>query len=155
MSQHWKKIWFIDDINWFKITNSNWWGNTKKSFENYAKNRGYGYDIKNYNSHKIDNFIEEIRNNKPIFSSFSAKTASGEEWGYAVVTVGYEKFTHTYQVNNRYWLFGWHDKWVTKQDELFYLRCIDGWGTANEAQFLKFDYQYKQIRASAFKLKQQ
>ncbi|MDE5766724.1 MAG: hypothetical protein K2I17_06120 [Clostridia bacterium] len=144
--------WFINDTNYFKTTDSNWWKYTKKSFENYANYTGYDYYLKNYDSPTMDNYIHEIYNNRPIFSSFNAKTASGEEWSHAVIVVGYEKFSHFYQVNNRYWLFGWHDKWVEKRDDFYYLRCVDGWSTANQDRYINFNYQYRQIRASAFML---
>lgn len=73
-------------------------------------------------------------------------------WAHAVVTVGFEQFTHIYQENERWWLFGWHDNWVTKQANYYYLRCIDGWSTSNCDQFVDFNNFYT-VKASAFKLK--
>ena len=63
--------WFITDLNWLNWSSENvsWWTNTKNSFVNYAKNRGYSYDIDNYTSPSIDNFISQIGNDRPIYIS--------------------------------------------------------------------------------------
>ncbi len=150
--------WFIEDSNWHKWQYSSWWTNTKNSFVNYAKNRGYSYDITNYDSPSIDNFIDQIRNDRPIYTYINVKVEDTTKpegyrtWAHAVVTVGFEKFTHTYKVNEKWWLFGWHDKWVTKKEDYFYLRCIDGWDSSNSAQYIKYNF-YDTYLASAFKLK--
>jgi hypothetical protein len=144
--------WFINDLNWFNWSNS-WWSNTKKSFQNYANNRGYNFDITNYDNPSFDNFKTQIQNGRPIYTYLNANQTNGGSWAHAVVTVGYEQFTHTYQVNNRWWFFGWHDNWVTKKDQYYYLRCIDGWSTSNSGHFIDFNNFYAKVMASAFKLK--
>lgn len=144
--------WFVQDLDWWNWTASNWWGNTKSSFKNYAKNRGYSYNITNYNNPSVNDFIKQIGNDRPIYTYLNVPLTNNRgNWAHAVVTVGYEKFTHTYKVNNRWWFFGWHDNWVTKTDDYYYLRCIDGWGTANSAQYIKVGFY--SMKASAFTLK--
>jgi hypothetical protein len=144
--------WFVTDLNWFNWGN-NWWGNTKSSFKNYAKNRGHKYDITNYNNPNFNDFKKQIGNDRPIYTYLNANQTNGTSWAHAVVTVGYEQFTHYYQVNEPYWFFGWHDKWVNKETNYYYLRCIDGWSTSNSGHFIDFNNFYATIMASAFKLK--
>lgn len=144
--------WFVDDLDWWQWTNKNWWGNTKNSFANYAKDRGYNYDMTNYDSPSTSDFVKQIGNDRPIYTYLNVPlTGDRGNWAHAVVTVGYEKFTHSYQENDRWWFFGWHDNWVTKTEDYFYLRCIDGWSTANSARYVKVGFY--SMKACAFTLK--
>lgn len=146
--------WFVKDLNWKNWGSSdvNWWTNSKNSFVNYAKKIGYKYDITNYNDPSFNDFKKQIANDRTIYTYLNVPETSGNTWAHAVVTVGFEQFTHTYQVNKRWWLFGWHDNWVTEQTHYYYLRCIDGWSTSNSGQFIDFNNFYT-VMASAFKLK--
>ena len=144
--------WFLNDLDWFNWTGENWWTNTKNSFVNYADAIGYNYSITNYDNPSINDFTTQINNDCPLYTYLNVTEHSGSTWSHAVVTVGYEKFTHSYQVNKRWWLFGWHDKWVTQTEDYYYLRCIDGWSTSESGQYIKFNF-YTTYRASAFILK--
>lgn len=144
--------WFLNDLNWFNWENT-WWTNTKNSFRNYANNRAHGYDITNYDNPTFNDFKKQISNGRPIYTYLLANQTDGTSWAHAVVTVGFEQFTYYYQVNERWWFFGWHDKWVTKETNYYYLRCIDGWSTSNSGHFVDFNNFYSIVRASAFKLK--
>lgn len=129
--------WLIDDLKWFDWNASNWWTNTKNTFVNYAKKINYNYTINNYDNPTINDFIYNIERDCPIYTYLKVTQTNGRVWAHAVVTVGYVRFTQTYQNKETYY---------------YYLRCIDGWGTANSPQYIKFDNFYDKFMASAFRL---
>lgn len=142
--------WFVSDLNWFSWGNQ-WWTNTKYSFQNYANNRGYRFSMTSYDSATFINFKGNLAEGRIIYTYVNTTQDNGFYWTHALVTVGYEQFTHYYQVNQPWWFFGWHDNWVNMETNYYYLRCIDGWSTSNSGQFIDFNGFYTKVMAAAFK----
>ena len=116
-----------------ELTNhSNTSGTSTSTYTNalttYANEQNYNSEIYT-NLNTFDKIKTNIDNNRPIMTSIQL---SG--WGgHAVLTVGYETFVQSYEVQHSFlWI-----KWTTTEYRYTkYLRVIDGWSTANSSRFI-------------------
>lgn len=143
----------IQKTDWTNWTDSNWWSKTQKGLKDMATLLGYDYSIKVYSNASWNNFTTCIKSDDiPLFTYLGVETTGGNYFAHAVVTVGYEEFTHSYTTTENYWLFGWRTKTVEHNDTYRYLRVIDGWGSSNDSRYVDFNGYFTTIKAIGFVL---
>lgn len=101
--------------------------------------------------------IRVLKHRSRLYQEPARKNQMEQEGGYfahAVVTVGYEEFTHEYTTTEEYWLFGWKEKEVEHEDVYRYLRVIDGWSTSNNSRYVDFNGFYTTVKGIAFMLEE-
>ena len=126
-------------------------GNAKSALKSFAEEQNYNFDMDTYFwGTNWNKFISSINQGRPVLTEIQSTNSDGDFWGHLIMTVGYEQFTHTYSVNQRYWFFGWHDKWVTQSDDYHYLRVVDGWSTSNSSRFIDYNGFWDECNGTDF-----
>lgn len=138
-------------VDWTNGLPGGWWDKTIAGMKRMAKEVGYGYTIKAYGNVEWANFKECLKTNDMPMYTYLYHHAS--DFVHAVVSVGYEEFTHNYTTTEYYWFFGWKPKVVEHSDVYKYLRVIDGWNTSNSSRFIDYNSYYNKVMAIGFKLK--
>lgn len=144
----------LTEINWFNWENSNWWNDTIAGLKSMAKKAGYDYSLTKYSTLDWDDVTSSIDDDIPIFTYIGVDQTNGKYFAHAIVTVGYEEFTHTYTTTEEYWLFGWREREVENEDTYRYLRVIDGWNTSNQSRYIDFNGFYTTVKGIAFMLEE-
>ena len=108
-----------------------------EALKNYTSMQNYDYEI-NSKITKYDEFKNCINSSMPILTSIQL-----ESWGgHAVLTVGYEEFSKTYEENHNFMWWNWT---TTETSYSQYLRVIDGWSTSNSSRFIDFSGYWDSI----------
>ncbi len=144
----------LTEINWFNWDDSNWWTDTASGLKSMASKAGYDYTMNKYGTLDWNDVKNSINADMPIFTYIGVDQTSGDYFAHAVVTVGYEEFTHEYTTTEEYWLFGWKEKEVEHEDVYRYLRVIDGWSTSNNSRYVDFNGFYTTVKGIAFMLEE-
>lgn len=115
------------------------------ALKTYAKEQGYNYEI-DTGVDTYDEFKESIDAGKPVLTSIDLS-----DWGgHAVVTVGYERFTHEYTENHSFLWWSWT---TTEYEYTNYLRVIDGWSTSNSSRYIDLKGYWDTVTGRSFLIK--
>lgn len=144
----------LTEIDWFNWNDINWWFKTVSGLESLATQAGYDYTLNQYIILTWNNVVKSIDDDIPIFTYIGVDLTNGGYFAHAIVTVGYEEFTHKYTTTEEYWLFGWKEREVENEDVYRYLRVIDGWGTSNQSRYIDFNGFYSTVMGIAFMLEE-
>lgn len=136
----------ITELDWNNWTNLSWWDKTVSGMKSIAGLTGYEYNLTAYPILTWSNIVSEINAGNPIWTYVDNNNAVA----HAVVTVGYEEFTHVYTTTEEYWLLGWHERVVEHSDEYRYLRVIDGWSSSNSSRYVDFNGYFTTVMGIAF-----
>lgn len=136
---------FIITTNWNNWSVSSWWNNTCNSLLDYGvREISPNSKIVTDANGSLGFLLAGIDSNTPLYYYINVEETSGNIWAHAVVAVGYQEFVQSHYVNNRWWFFGWHDKWEQVIDgNYYYIRVIDGWSSSNEAIYVKYNFYDK------------
>lgn len=140
----------MTELDWNNWTNLSWWDKTVSGMKSIAERAGYEYDMTAYPILTWNNIVSEINSGNLIWTYIDNNNVVA----HAVVTVGYEEFTHTYTTTEEYWLLGWHERVVEHSDEYRYLRVIDGWSSSNSSRYVDFNGYFTTVMGIAFMLEE-
>lgn len=110
----------------------------------YATNQYYKHEL-NEEIYNFNDYRECINNQMPILTSIILN----DDWGHAVLTVGYEEFKKTCEVEHSFMWWSWT---TTETYYNRYLRVVDGWGTSNSSRFIDYSGYWKSIDGWGFKV---
>lgn len=110
----------------------------------YATNQYYKYEL-NEEIYNFNDYKESINNQMPILTSIRLN----DDWVHAVLTVGYEEFKKTCEVEHSFMWWSW-----TTIEPYYnrYLRVVDGWNTSNSSRFIDCSGYWKSINGNGFKV---